>query len=137
MKKYNPADHLNYVHLVGEVVSFEHRVRQGKSNYALCKLRVATKFKGKTHDPDVFQLIFWDRLADALARENIQVAEGDISSANKKGSIMSVEGRLTLRHDGEAVYYSVTGNKARILRTIPGKEPFLQEVEKDIPEENR
>lgn len=125
MKNYNPADHVNYTHLVGEVVGLEFKVRPDKSNFCLCQLEVATEHKGKKHEPDVFQLIFWDRLANALYNEALVVRDDEVD-----GDILSVEGRLTIRGDK----YSVTGNRVKILRQISNKEPFLQEITKE-PEE--
>lgn len=119
MKNYDPADHVNYTHLVGEVVSLDYKVRPEKSNFTLCKLKVQTSHRDKLHEPDIFQLIFWDRLADGIEAAGIAI-----------GDTINVEGRLTIRHVGGVVQYSITGNKVKVLRSIPGKEPFLYEIEK-------
>ena len=126
MKNYNPADHVNYTHLVGELVSKEYRVRPNKSSYFLCSIEVATQYKGKSHNPDRFQVILWDKLADAVNNEQLY-----IKSDHSAGTIISVEGRLTQRPAKGQICYSVTGNKVKVLEKMPGKEAFLREIEKE------
>lgn len=124
MKNFNLEDHVNYVHLVGEVVRLEYRDRPSESSYCIVLLEVATEFKGKRHDPIKLKLIFWDSLAQALNEANLK------SRNSTPGDIINVEGRLTVRSKDGQLEYTVTGNKVKVLRRIDGKEPFLQEIEK-------
>lgn len=114
MKNFDLNRHVNYVHLVGQVQDINYCSRgDKKSSYCLIDLNVQTEFNDKQHEANLFNIILWDKLADAFNEENVN-----------KSDLLSIEGRLTI-YKGK---YNVTGNKVYIVRRVPNKEPFLQEV---------
>lgn len=125
MKLFDLTKHVNYVHLVGKVTSISHITPPTGSSRCLVTLNIQTEYKGNIHPEIAINLVFWDRLANALY-DKVEL-----------GNIINVEGRLTVRCNDEEhatsstkkrCEYSVTGNKVSIVRQIPGHEPYLQEI---------
>lgn len=112
--KFDITKHVNYVHLVGKIYAICHVNPPTGSSRCMVTLKIQTEYKNNVHPEIAVNIVFWDRLADALY-DNVQI-----------GDIINVEGRLTVRTSHTE--YSVTGNKVSVVRQIPGQESFLQDI---------
>lgn len=114
---FDPTKHVNYCHLVGEVQSISHIETTGVSPHSVIILKVATEYKGKEHPPMTVQVVAWDNLMAALKKAGVG-----------QGTILNIEGRITVRFKRKRMYFGVTANRISVVRNTDG-ETYLEALQ--------
>jgi len=115
--QFDPQKHVNYCHLVGEVQQISHVEGTGVSPHSIIILKVQTEYRGAKHPPMTIQVVAWDHFMQLLKDAEVG-----------KGTLLNIEGRLTVRFKKNRMYFGVTANRIGVVREVGG-EVFIETLQ--------